>query len=898
VICNCGHDAGKAKFCPECGRSLAPACPQCHALVGPDAKFCSECGAELPGSGSGAQGSEAEPRTPQPEPRAEGERRQLTVLFCDLVGSTEIASRMDPEEWSDLAARYQRTAAGAATRFGGHVAKYLGDGLVVYFGYPQAHDEDAERAVRAGLAIVDALSGVGSRVQASGFGPEPRTPNPEPRLSVRVGIHTGPVVVGQGGGAEVEVFGEAPNLTARLQALAAPDTVVISGATLRLVRGVFVIEDLGRHQLKGFREPVPAYRQAREMMASLSPEKALPEAVLETISARADGIPLYVEELTRMVLESGMLAEREGRWELSGPLADLAIPATLQDSLMARLDRLSAAKDVAQRAAVLGREFQYELLIATADMDEPALRQGLERLIEAEVLFARGEPPAATYTFKHALIQDAAYQSLLKRTRQQIHARVAEAIETRFPERAAAEPEVMARHYDAAALVEPAVTYYQRAGDQAQARSAHHEAIRHFRRAIDLLVTLAESRERSKREIALQLSLGASIVPVRGYAHIDTRNAYERARGLCEEVGDNATLAAALSGLAVFHFTAGDPATSRRLGERILELGRQTPVGGHLLVAHMHMGQPDFVQGRFNSAVAHFERVISIYDPVQHRPLIFRYYGTDQGVVAYSWLALSLWALGYPDKALTHIVEVVELGQRLEHPFSRAYALLFQAVIHHWRGEAERQLETALEGIALSEQQSFPLWLGLSRAYAAAARARSAPSRFLVQEVADGLGLAATTGNQACAPILVCMLVEVNQAAGLHADALAALDMARAVAAQTSQSLWDAELQRLEGEIVLSGVDSLQPVPSSVEGSAVDREKRAEDCFQRALDIARGQAAKSFELRAATSLARLWRDQGRRAEARDLLAPIYEWFTEGFGTRDLIDAKKLLEEPK
>src|SRR5262245_33915610 len=730
---SCSHqNPSGARFCLECGAPFAVRCPRCQVVPPATAKFCPECGTPV------AQGEAASrpPGLPSPEPdvACAGERRQLTVLFCDLGASTPRAQQFDAEEWRDRIAQYQQAASGAVGRFGGHVARKLGDGLLIYFGWPTAREDDPERAVRAGLAIVDAMGPLNGTL-AAGDGP---------RLAVRIGLHTGPVVIADGG----EVFGETANVAARVQGAAEPDTVMITAATQRLVSGIFVVEDRGPQMLKGVREPVTLYRvvqpsgvrsrldvaaghltrfvgrdvelatlvdrweraqdgkgqnvlvlseagvgksrlvyqlhrhlsevphtwlecgatpytegtpfhpvialvsqglafapedtaadklaklearlralssaenvaliadflglpsstrlqfspelqrrktiellaqwnlalsevqplvlvvedlhwcdvstlellghliaqsptarvlllatarpeftapwparsnlttlslarltkrQARDMIAALAGTE-LPAATLDALVARADGVPLYVEELTKALAEPGAARSVE------------AIPATLADSLMARLDRLSAAKEVAQRAAVLGREFGYPLLAAMAGMDEAALRQGLGRLVEAEILFARGEPPAATYTFKHALIQETAYQSLLKRTRQQLHARVAQVLEERFPERVATEPEVIARHYEQAGLVAQAITHYQRAGERATRRSANEEAIGHLRRALALIATLAESRERHQMELALQMAIGVPLIAVRGISHPENEQAYARAR--------------------------------------------------------------------------------------------------------------------------------------------------------------------------------------------------------------------------------------------------------------------------------------------------------------------------------------------------------------------------------
>jgi class 3 adenylate cyclase len=709
-------------------------------------------------------GGASETPAPAPPTKAtpaapDAERRQLTVMFCDLVGSTDLSQRLDAEDLRSVVRAYQEAASGAIDRYAGHIAQYLGDGLLVYFGHPQAHEDDAERAVRAGLEILTALRTLNDALE----------PKHGIRLAARVGIHTGPVVIGaMGGGAKSETLalGDTTNIAARLEAVAAPDTVVVSGATQRLVPGMFLLHDLGTPPLKGVTTPVRAHavlqatgvrsrldvdpatltplvgrdqelglliqrweqaqerdgqvvliageaglgksrllqafrerladtphtwlecrcspytagsafhplielveqglgfkadddpdtklsrlergityanlsvpevvpliaallslplperypplrqspelqrkqtmealvawtlvlaaqqplvmlyedlhwcdpstvellglllaqsptarvltlltfrpafvppwparshlttvavnrlsrRQATHMIGGMTRGVPLPDAVVERIIERADGVPLFVEELTKMVLESDLVVVRDGRYELTRPLTDLAIPSTLQDSLMARLDRLDAGKEMAQLGAALGREFSYELLRSVSLLEEPRLHAGLAQLADAELLYQRGAPPAATYTFKHALIQETAYQSLLKSVRQQFHARIAQVLEERFPERVESEPEVIARHYDQAGLAARAITHYQRAGERATQRSANEEAIGHLRRALDLVATLPETRERQQRELGLQMALGAPLAAARGWSHPENEQAYARAR--------------------------------------------------------------------------------------------------------------------------------------------------------------------------------------------------------------------------------------------------------------------------------------------------------------------------------------------------------------------------------
>ena len=1104
--CRHGNRLGR-RFCAKCGSRLGAVCAACGTQNDPDEDYCGSCGAPISRTLLPGAARPAEARG------VEAERRHLTVMFCDLVASTTLAERFDDEDLRDVTRRYYDACAETTRRYDGHVARYVGDGVLVYFGYPRAHEDDAERAVRAGLDMLAQLDhdfGARNAALQAGRGV---------RLAARIGIHTGEVVVGDLGGGEGRddlALGETVNLTARLQGVAAPDTVVISGTTRRLVRGIFVLEDLGPQRLKGITAAVTAHRvvqpsgvrsrldlaagrltpftarhtelgvlldcweriqerrgqtvlvmgeagigksrlvlalrerladqahtwlecrcspytqhtafrpvielaeqalgfqavdtpgekigkleralevagfalpetvplladflsipltgayaplemspdvqrrktlealaawnlalgevqpvlllvedlhwcdpsslellgrlieqsptarvmivctarpefvspwpgrsnltplqlsrltqrQAQDLVAALSPDRTFPEPVVDLVVARSDGVPLYVEELARMVLESGLLVEGDGRWQLAAPITELAIPVTLHDALIARLDRLSAAKEVAQRAAVLGRECSYALLARTAGLDEPMLRHGLAHLVEAEVLFQRGEPPEATYTFKHALIQEAAYQALLKRTRRQLHARIAHVLMAEFPTAAAAAPEVVARHYEAAGLVDQAVTHYQRAGEQATARSAHEEAIGHLRRAIALLAELPAGAERDTREVLLQVALGSSLCAARGQGHAETGAAYERAWALSSSsTGTPEERLTVLGGLAAFRTTRGDPRQGAEWARQQLALSAETGDTDHLLIAHMLMATAEHFMGTFTSSLAHAEEAIAIYDRARHRWIAVRY-GIDQGAPALSTAGWNLWQLGYPDRALERAREAVGLARTLDHPFTLSGSLFFESVVHWLRGDPAAQSRTAEETIALSEAQGFPLWLGLAKVWGAAARAVAKADAIAVAEISEGLTLAAGTGAQGGAPALFTVLAQAQHAVGQLPEAMVAVETGLAIAAQTGQPFWDAELHRRKGELLLAAGDATE----------------AEALFGQAIEIAREQGSRSLELRAAMSLARLLHATGRSHEARALLAPIYLWFTEGFDTRDLHEAKALLEE--
>jgi predicted ATPase len=571
-----------------------------------------------------------------------------------------------------------------------------------------------------------------------------------------------------------------------------------------------------------------------------------------------------VEELAKAVSEPGASAEAA------------EIPGTLADSLMARLDRLASGKELAQQAAVLGREFSYGLFARIAGLPDDVLRSGLGRLVEAEILFARGEPPASTYTFKHALVREAAYESLLRRTRQELHGRVVDALTTELAERADAEPEVVARHAEAAGRIDQAVEWYRRAGERAQERS-YGEAILQLRHAIELVAAQPETEERDVLELPLQLALGASLTATRGYAHADTVTAYERSLTLGRR-GHDPRHVIAQSALALSYAARGEVERGRLLGMEALASAEQLGDPEMTIYALENALAPEYFQGRFHSALQHAEQALTFYDPARHTGAMFR--TIELGCAATPLAACCLLRLGLVGTALTRVEEAVALARRIEHPYTLAYTLQFESSIHWDRRDPARLRDRACELIALSETQAFPYWLGLGHAWHGAARVMEGDAAALT-EIFDGLALAAGTGTRLGAPGLLAVVARAQRTAGRLEDAQGSVASGLTLSAQTGQHYVDADLHRLDGELLLAH--------GAAPAAIAER-------YQRALAIARAQAARLFELRAATSLARLWHSEGRSAEARALLAPVYEWFTEGHDTLDLIEAKTLLEQ--
>jgi predicted ATPase/class 3 adenylate cyclase len=1094
----------QAKFCLACGAPLRVTCPSCAHVNAPGSRFCNKCGQPL----RPAPAPRREETTATPPPPA-AERRQLTVMFCDLVGSTAIAERLDPEELREVVRAYQEVASQVIEQFEGHIAQYLGDGLLVYFGYPQAHEDDPRRAVCAGVGIVEAIAGLDTRLRA----------RLDVRLAVRVGIHTGLVVVGEvGGGARQEhlALGGTPNLASRLQTLAEPGTVVISGGTARLVHGRFALRDLGLETPKGVTAPIRVYqvlgesaaarpldiesgltplvgrehevqlllerwghvkegqgqvvllsgepgigksrlvqvvkdrlgrephnrlecrcspyhrhsafhpvidllqralqleredsaeqrlrklevaleqyrmglpdavplfasllslpmsdrypaltlsplrqrkkilgallallaavaaerpvllivedlhwvdpstlellsllvdqvptarilalmtarpdfrppwaprshlmqvnltrlsqRQVSAMVEGVTAGKSLPSSLLDAIAAKTDGVPFYVEELTRMVVESGLVREAETGYELAGPMAPLAIPATLHDSLLARLDRLGAAKPVAQLAASLGREFTHEVIQALSALDEGALEEALATLVDTELLHQSGLPPRAKYTFRHALMQDAAYQSLLRSTRQQYHHRIAEVLADRFPEIVETQPELLAHHYTEAGRVEQAVLYWKRAGRQASARSACLEAIAHLTKGLELLDGLSDRAARAQHELDLQTILAPALMAVRSPAAPEVEQAYARARELCQQIGATPKLIWALEGLWAFYFVRAKYQAARELGEQILDLALRFEAPRFLVVGHQALGTTLLHQGELEPALALLEKGAALAGREPEVPGAFREVN-DPGVMCLAFQGQALCLLGSPDRALAKSEEALDLARRFGHPFTRAFALCAAVLVSLCRGDARAAEQQAEAAVKLAREQGFPLWHAtgtILRGWALAAEGQGEEG---IAQLRKGLGAWDATGAANLRPYFLVLLADACRRARRVEEGRAAVGEALAGIQDTGERLWEAEAHRLEGELSL--MRDVGDAPA------------AEASLKRAFDCARRQGARLFELRAATSLGRLLGAQGRREEARRLLGKAYGGFSEGFETADLREARALLDE--
>jgi predicted ATPase len=628
-----------------------------------------------------------------------------------------------------------------------------------------------------------------------------------------------------------------------------------------------------------------ARKQVEAMVERVAGGKALPAEVVQQVVAKTDGVPLFVEELTKMVLESGLLREGNGHYELTGPLPPLAIPSTLQDSLMARLDRLTTLKDVAQLGATLGREFTYELLQGVSPLDELTLQRELAQLVEAELLYQRGVPPQSRYFFKHALIQEASYQSLLKSKRQQYHQKIAQVLGERFPETVETQPELLAHHYTEAGLVELSIPYWHKAGERASQRSANVEATSHLITALELLKTLPDTPERTRQELTLQVTLGVPLRATKSFAAPEVGQVYARARELCQYTGETSQLFPVLRGLWEFYELQAEYQMARELGEQLLTLAQHVQDPPLLLAAHNVLGDTLFWLGEFAVSREHLEQGITLYDPKQHRLHAFLY-GYDSGVHCLSFVPLVLWHLGYPDQALQRIREALTLAQELSHHFSLALALFFAAWLHQLRRERQAAQERAESLILLSTEQVFPYGLALGtilRGWALAEQGQEG-----IAQIRHGLNAWRATGAELQRPYFLALLAEAYGKVGQSEEGLSVLAEALAAVEKTGERYWEAELYRLKGELLLRQ-------GTGRGGSRTAPTEEAEACFYQAIQIANRQSAKSLEFRAVVSLSRLLQTQGKK-EARQLLVDIYGWFTEGFETKDLKEAKGLLEE--
>jgi predicted ATPase len=607
--------------------------------------------------------------------------------------------------------------------------------------------------------------------------------------------------------------------------------------------------------------------------------KALPDEFVAQIANRTDGVPLFVEELTKSVLESALLREEADRFVLDGALPPFAIPTTLHASLLARLDRLASVRLVAQTGAAIGREFPYTLLRNVSRLPEDELKTALSRLVVAELVFQRGEPPDAVYTFKHALVQDVAHSSLLRSTRQQLHARIAEGLEANSPEMMDTQPELLAQHYAEAWLVEKSVAYWGKAGRRSAARSAMAEAAAQFYKGLDQLALLQDSRERQRQELELCSGLGAALSVAKGHSAPETGHVYARAWELWEQLGSPSEFLHVASGQSTYHVFRGELDLALRLDEDLLRLSRLRNDSGGLVLGHLYSGRNLTLAGRFASSRFHLKESLSLYDPIAHRSLI-HLSGLDPQVTSQAALGLVLFPLGYPDQALARINAAITEARRLAHPPTLASSLAFGTNLFSFVGGNPALEEWADQLVAVTTEQGYPHWGAQAAIYRGWAKIEKGDVTGGISLLRSGWTDYHAIGAKARLTFYISLLARACETAGQIEEAATLLDDALQIVERTGERWFAAELNRHKGQLLLRQGHS----------------DAAEELYCKALGIAEEQEAKLWELRAAASLAQLRRDQGQRAEARDLLAPVYGWFTEGFEMPDLKEAKALLDQ--
>jgi predicted ATPase len=625
-------------------------------------------------------------------------------------------------------------------------------------------------------------------------------------------------------------------------------------------------------------------RLTRRQVGDLVRKKAggaVSDAVIEQVYDRAGGVPLFVEEFTKMVQVSAAPGRTGGGGGRSPAVLGHEIPSTLQDLVMARLDRVEGGRELAQLAAVLGREFSHELLVAAAGVDEPTLQAELARLAQAEILYAKGRPPRCTYMFKHALLEDALYNALVKARRQELHRRIGEVLESQFPQTSETQPELLGHHFTEAGLTEKAIGYWLKAGQRSRDRSAFSEAIGHLTRGLELVATLAESRARDDWELQFLTRLAPAYIAARGYAAPEAGPILARARELCRQIGDTRQQLGILLGMWEWHVVRGDLRVCADQAADGMALAEGLGDPGMLMEALFMPGVTLFYRGQFAAARTYYEKALAAYDDRTRTKFWTAYTGHDAGVTHRCYLALTLWHLGYPDQALELACKMCGLARAIGHAFSLEHAVDFAAYLFHYcRLGAEVQAR-AEEEMAIATEQGFPFWHALGTLHRGAGMFLQGRGEESLPLLLGGFTAFRATGAEVRVPSYLGMLGDAYTQLARFKDAHKVLDEALAVAKKNDNRCHEAELHRLRGELLLA--------------ESPDQLSDAEACFRRALETAQYQQSKGWELRATISLARLWQQQGRRGDAHTALAAVYETYTEGFTTPDLVDAKSLLE---
>jgi predicted ATPase len=623
-------------------------------------------------------------------------------------------------------------------------------------------------------------------------------------------------------------------------------------------------------------------REGVAVIERLAGGRSLPKEIVDQIVARTDGVPLFIEELTKAILESDVLQSERESYVLTASLPPLSIPTTLQASLMARLDRLAPVRKIAEIGAAIGREFSHELIAAVAELPNSELSDALGQLVASELIYRRGTPPDAVYTFKHALVQEAAYSTLLRGARQELHARIATVLPDRFPEVAVTQPELLAHHCTEGGLTEAAIDYWFAAGERALRTSANVEAIRHLLQGLQLLTSLPDTPERKRKELWFQTTLGVAFLATRGQGSAEAAQAYRRAEELCRDLDDRNERFKIVSGLFLIHQTRGDDHTARELSDELFHIAEQQNDDNFRIQARHSAWARCTWTGQFGAGQEHAEQGLLLYSPTKHATHALSYGGHDPGVCARAHRGLDLWFLGYPDRAVENVCQSLALAEQIAHPPTIVHALNYGILLHQLRRD-EAMVQAWSERMALiATEQRLALHQALSFFARGWLLATGKNPRSGLSELHQGVDACMHLGMRLFEPYHRGVIAETYWRSGEAQVGMDVLEDTIGFVNTSGLRFFEAELLRLKGTLLMH--------------LAPGEHHEAAACYREALSVARHQQAKSLELRAAMSLARFWRDEGRRDEARDLLAAVYGWFSEGFDTPDLRDAKALLDE--
>ncbi len=1079
-------------------------CPRCRFENPAGFKYCGECGLSLTDQSV----------VPDDHSARESERRQITVMFCDLVNSTQISTGMDPEQFHDLIRKYQEMTARVIQRFDGHIAQYLGDGIVVYYGYPKAHEDDAQRAIYAAEEIIKEIGILSSQLSNSVEMLE-HTP-----LEIRIGIHSGPVMVGEvgkRGKSEHLALGDTPNIASRLQQVSEPNTVVISSDTLKIVEGYFEVSSLGSHEFKGLRDPIVLYQvdslsgapdrfeakaikglspfvgrdaqlnnlldewrlvesgkkrvvslkgevgigksrlirelkdrvlsdgirivglqcspyfqnsslypvinyfeqyleftnsdedttkltkmenfldlyefdlseavplftsllsvapsekypplalspvrqrkktfevlsdllkrvagkerllfivedihwadpstleflnllisaedsypamilystrtetepdwepegsitdlilerfqdhQSEQMVRTALNDKDFPDEIMKMLIDKSDGVPLYIEELTNTLVESGVVQEFEDRYDIAEHIDTIHLPLTLKDLLMQRIDNQSAAKDVAQLGSSIGREFSYELINEVYESDAQTLQNKLSKLVDAGLLYRYDMPLYVNYEFKHALIRDAAYESILRSKRKDYHRSIAEVLESKFPDQVESRPELVAHQYTEAGIMNKAVEYWQKAGQKSIESAAYTEGITHYNKGLDLLSFFPESDEKAFQEIAYRTSLGGALIDIRGYASEEIENQYSIANEIRQNLEtkiESSEHYRILHGLWLYYSFTGKAREAVELAQQLVKVAENEGIPFLLIGAYQAAGLTYHFGGYHKIALDYVEKLREIYDSQKEPPIVR--VGADPTVSALAVCMVSHLILGDPEKGAEWGKESIEIAYRTKHPYNIVFAKSVSLFMPYIMGDFESLHKDSKQIIDEQQPYDFPLFLATNTMFHGYSQACLGDTHAGLETYNKGFEMFNFIGTKLYLAFSYSLLAQIYDLCGEQSVALEHINNGLKAVDNYGDRCYEAELYRHKGEVLIKMSD----------------EDEAEKCFMKSLEVAHKQQAKLWELRTTLSLCRLWDKQNKSETGKLPLAEILNSFSSDSNMRDVIEGQKLLE---